>query len=99
VDKKVIQSITKKHKTRINNICQGCGRKRELESAHIKGKERKRIIERVLARYIVDKKLGIVKVDLKEAEEAIIKAHQPIEKYSKFLCAECHKRYDDTGRV
>ena len=51
----VIQSMTKKRKRGLGYICQTCKKKKELEAAHVKGDDRKRIIEKVLSKYIVDK--------------------------------------------
>ena len=90
----VIQSVTKKRKRELNYICQGCGQKKELEAAHVKGKSRKSIIEKILNKYIVDKNKQIVSVDLERFEEEIVKAQSPIDKYFKFLCSRCHAEYD-----
>jgi len=43
-----IQTLTKKRKKQFNHICQMCGEKKELEAAHIHGKERKKVIEKIL---------------------------------------------------
>ena len=71
-----------------------CNQKEELEAAHIKGNDRKYIIEKILEKYLVDKNREIIKVDLDEVEQEIMSAHKPIDKYFKFLCAKCHTKYD-----
>ena len=89
-----IQYLTKRRKKELGYICQNCNQKRELEAAHIKGSDRKSIIENELKRHIIDESKGIVKVDLEEFEKKIVAAHKPIDKYFKFLCAKCHTEYD-----
>ncbi len=92
----VIQAMTKGKKRELNHICQHCKKEKELEAAHIKGKARKKIIENILADYLIGKKGRLIEVDIKEVEETIVKAHRPIDKYFLFLCAECHIKYDNS---
>lgn len=75
----------------LNGICQHCGQQRELQSAHVHGRERRTIIESVLAGYLRD---GKVEGDIREIERAILAAHEPIESTFLFLCQECHTAYD-----
>ena len=90
----LVQSITKKRKKELKNICQDCKQNKELEAAHLKGKSRKDIIEELLEKHFIDKKNGLVKVDLDQFEKEVISAHKPLEKYFKFLCSKCHVEYD-----
>lgn len=71
-----------------------CGKKRELEAAHIKGRDRKSMIDNILKNYIIDKNNMIINVDLDIIEKEILKAHKPIDKSFKFLCHDCHENYD-----
>ena len=72
-----------------------CGEKKELEAAHIHGKERKKVIEKILKKYLIDKNKNLVRIDdLEKVEKDILKAHKPMEKYFKFLCSSCHRKYD-----
>ena len=48
---------------------------------------------------MLDKRRGIVRVNLRDAEEEIIEAHKPIEKYIILLCKPCHREYDRENRV
>lgn len=73
-------------------ICQECGQKAELQSAHIHGRGRRVLIESVLADYVQTG--GLVDCDLEEAERRIIAAHMPIEETFRFLCHPCHVAYD-----
>ncbi len=90
----VIQFMTKKRKKQLNFVCQKCGKRRELEASHIKGRERKVIIDSILDSCMTLKENGIIKVNLSEIEKKVISSHLPIDKYFLFLCSECHKKYD-----
>jgi len=90
----VIQSLTKKRKKELNYICQGCNQRKELEAAHVKGSDRKVIIEKILEKYIIDEQKEIVRVYLDKIEEEIVASHKPIDNYFKFLCSKCHAEYD-----
>ena len=88
-----IQSVTKSAKKRLGSICQECKEKKELEAAHINGKSRIDIINKVLdTKYISAD--GLICGDLNEIVNDIIQAHLPIEKYFRFLCKGCHREYD-----
>ncbi|GAI19219.1 unnamed protein product [marine sediment metagenome] len=89
-----IQYLTKRRKKELNHICEMCGKQGELEAAHVKGKSRKLVIERILSKYIIDKENKIIKIDLAKVEDEILAAHKPIGDYFKFLCAKCHLKYD-----
>ena len=72
-----------------------CKEKKELEAAHIHGKERKKIVEDILKKYLIDETKNLVSIpDLEELEKEILKAHKPMDKYFKFLCSTCHRKYD-----
>lgn len=92
----VIQLMTKKRKEELNYICEECKQNKELEAAHIKGNSRKDVIEEILRRYVVNEDKKLVKVDLDKFEKEIILAHKPLEKYFRFLCAQCHVKYDSS---
>ena len=87
-----IQSLTKKAKRELKNICQHCNKTKELEAAHMENLGRKLIIEKVLKSYI--KKNIVVINDLEKVEKIIKNNHIPITKYFKFLCKKCHTFYD-----
>jgi uncharacterized membrane-anchored protein len=90
----VIQSLTKERKKELNYICQGCNQRKELEAAHVKGSDRKVIIEKVLEKYIIDEENKVVRVYLAKIEEEIVASHKPVDNYIKFLCSKCHTEYD-----
>lgn len=87
-----IQTLTKKRKKELNHLCQDCGQTKELEAAHVQGNGRKAIIEKTLSKYKLSD--DSVVVDLQTIEDEIISAHKPIDKYFKFLCSDCHTKYD-----
>ncbi|MBO6793719.1 MAG: hypothetical protein JJ895_07405 [Balneolaceae bacterium] len=86
-----VNSLTRKERLSRNKICEFCGDKSELESAHIHGKGRKKIIEYVLNEYLSD---NYVHGNLLEIEKKIIEAHLPLESTFKFICKPCHTLYD-----
>ena len=86
--------MTKKRKKELNHICEFCKKSAELEAAHVKESSRKEIIESILIDYISKSDKNLVIVDLDKFEEKITASHKPLDKYFKFLCAECHKTYD-----
>ena len=88
----VVQRITLTEKKKCNNVCAHCKKENvELESAHIHGNERKRIVENILSKYKIDSHFEI---DIGKVENEIIQAHYPISKNFYFLCRSCHKIYD-----
>lgn len=88
----LVQRISKSYKNKIGK-CEFCGATGvELDSAHIHGMERKTIIENILNQYTTE---GIVEINLKDFENELIKAHDPINEVLKILCKECHYKYDN----
>jgi hypothetical protein len=83
---------------RIKNMIQAMTKKRKMEAAHKKGKNRREIIEQVLKKYLKNPKKGIVQIDLEEIDRKIKHLHKPLDKYLIFLCAKCHKKYDDSNK-
>ena len=85
------------HRNRLAGICEGCGEKAELQSAHVHGRDRRTLIETVLAEYTDE--TGVVACDLAVSESRIIESHLPIEDTFKFLCHSCHVAYDSGTRT
>jgi hypothetical protein len=90
-----IQTLTKREKKRLNSVCQRCHEKAELDAAHMKGNDRKRIIDSILSKYLVAKKEQVIQVDLRKVMDEILEAHQPINEHFMFLCSSCHRKYDN----
>ncbi|PHR24032.1 MAG: hypothetical protein COA36_15835 [Desulfotalea sp.] len=91
-----INNLTRKHRQNLKGICEGCGQKNELHSAHVHGRERRTIIETILKPYIDSK---IINCNIEEAENKILNAHLPIESCFKFLCHSCHVIYDSNVKA
>lgn len=87
-----INTIAKDERNKRNGICDICKNVAELQSAHIHGKERKKIINEVLSKYQTDM---TVLIDIGSIEEEIISKHYPISETFKFLCHTCHRKYDN----
>ncbi len=88
----VVNSLTRKPRLERNGICEFCGKKGTLESAHVHGKGRRKIIEDVLRNYTNGKTIRIH--DLNIIEQEILDAHLPLSKTFKFICKPCHTEYD-----
>ena len=87
-----VNSLTRNVRIERNGICEFCGEKNILESAHVHGKGRKTIIENVLSEYLND---NFVQGNLLEIEKKILNAHLPLENTFKFICKPCHTEYDN----
>ncbi|MDR2748332.1 MAG: hypothetical protein LBB10_00300 [Bifidobacteriaceae bacterium] len=84
-----VNYITRKERKKHNEICEHCGKKSELESAHKKGFERKDIVKSLF------KKLNENKtINLEKFKRDFIDIHKPISKHFFFLCNSCHGKYD-----
>ncbi len=91
-----VQQLTKKTKLSKNNFCDHCGKKtNNLDSAHMRGMERKIIMESILNTFHKDANGNYV-VDLNMFEKDFINHHMPIEEHFYFLCKKCHKLYDSS---
>lgn len=85
-----VQVITRKHKAAVG-ACEHCGCGGELESAHVKGRDRTQIIDLLLAAISTE---SVVTVDLKQFEKNFRLEHYPVEKAILILCRACHTQYD-----
>lgn len=81
-----------RHRKKRNRICEECGNRAELQSAHVHGRGRRQIIEAVLAQFKTDENL--LSCDLDLVEKQILESHLPIEETFRFLCHPCHVAYD-----
>lgn len=91
-----VNAITKSERAKRRGICEYCGKKAELQSAHFFGIERPTIIKNIL-----DSKFRIsadyYEVDLPEFEKLFVAEHLPVENHIYFLCDACHNAYDGKG--
>ena len=87
-----VQRITRKYKLKVGS-CEHCGISDiQLDAAHIQGKERKSIINKILSNYVQYD--NVIKINLNKFEEEFTNAHIPIEQTIKILCKKCHTKYD-----
>ncbi len=91
--KNKVNYLTRKERKLCNGICECCGEKRELQSAHKHALNRQSIISTLLEEYIQSD--SRYKVDLFKFQEDFIAAHQPIRERFYFLCQDCHRKYDN----
>ncbi|MGO4819704.1 hypothetical protein [Flavobacterium sp. W22_SRS_FP1] len=88
----LVQTITKSHKKSIGK-CEHCGTSdHQLEAAHVKGNDRKDIIDRIISKFESN---GIIEISLHFFEQEFIVAHNPIKETIKILCKSCHREYDN----
>lgn len=92
-----VNLAARRHRNRLVGVCEECGEKAELQSAHAHGRDRRTLIESVLGEYRDE--AGMVACDLAVVESRIIEAHLPIEETFKFLCQPCHVAYDSGTRT
>ncbi len=86
----LVQQFTRRHRREVA-ACEYCGETNNLESAHIKGRDRNRIIDLIIEKYTVN---GIITIDLSVLEAKFKEEHEPIEKSILILCHDCHREYD-----
>ena len=88
----LVNSHTKNHKRSVGKCqSQECSETRNLEAAHLRGRERDQLIDSLLDG--MPDQSPIV-VDLKDFTERFRAEHTPIEKTIRVLCRKCHKMYD-----
>ncbi|MDA9267532.1 hypothetical protein N9P66_04080 [Salibacteraceae bacterium] len=88
----LVQKITKAYKLQIGQ-CEKCEEKnKQLDAAHVHGKERREIINSILKDFTMRDSMEI---NLNVFEERFIEAHRPIKSVIKILCKECHREYDN----
>ncbi len=76
-------------------VCEHCKQTGQvLESAHVHGKGRRAIIEAILKAH---ERNGRVRCDIRTVENQILEGHGPVANAFKFLCKDCHRRYDAVG--
>jgi hypothetical protein len=89
----IINLFARKERLARNGVCEDCGEAgKELDAAHVHGKDRRTIIETVLCRYNSE---GIIRYEIGIIEREVLAEHGTISDAFKFLCKECHVRYDN----
>lgn len=86
----LVQQITRKRKMEIGR-CEHCGHTESLEAAHIHGRNRSAIIDRILNQYTNN---SVVTIDLADFEKHFRNEHHIIDETILILCRTCHTKYD-----
>ena len=94
----LIQNLTKKHKKNRTCSLKECKIKKNLHAAHLQGKERPKIINKILVSINQSKDDNIIKIDLNEFERLYLSEHEPIDKSIIILCPKHHTEYDNKGK-
>lgn len=85
-----VQVVTRKHRRAVG-ACEYCGDGTELQSAHVRGRDRSQIIDLLLSAISEE---HLVSVDLEQFERSFRSEHYPVEKAILILCRKCHIKYD-----
>ena len=96
--KNYVNSITKSARNKHNGICEYCGSKSVLDSAHRDGEDRPVIIQRILETHF-KKNENYYEVDILEFEKIFKNSHMPVEDHIFFLCKKCHTEYDKGTKI
>ena len=89
----IVSTMARKSKKGTTCSHPNCLKRKPLEAAHLKGSERKIIIEDILSEYFQDDD-GFYTVGLAEFEKRFVDAHSPIEKVIQPMCKKHHLEYD-----
>jgi len=92
----IVNIVTKSERQKRQGICDFCGKKAELQSAHKHGRDRKTLIREALKKY---NNGSCFNVDVEKCENEIIKLHTPINHIFYFLCMKCHREYDSENKI
>lgn len=95
----IVSNLSRKHKKKTTCRHEGCNKRKPLEAAHIKGKERVLIIYEILKSYQKEDEVDSYMVDLKKFETDFIAAHTPIEDIILPMCKEHHLEYDKKENI
>jgi hypothetical protein len=96
--KNYVNSIAKAERVKHKGICEYCGKKAVLDSAHKDGEERPIIIKNILETYF-KKSENYYEVDILAFEKKFKEAHIPVQDHIFFLCKDCHTEYDKGSKI
>jgi len=91
----LVQQLTKKHKMDIGH-CEHCKSTESLEAAHVHGKNRVALIDKILENYTNN---NMVTIDLASFEQHFKNEHAKIDETIIILCKSCHSKYDSQAPV
>src|SRR5690606_22030511 len=93
----IVSNLSRKHKKHTTCSYEGCNKRKPLEAAHLKGRERPSIIAEILKEYQIDN--DYYEIDLKEFESKFIEAHNPINEVIQPMCKKHHLEYDNKNNI
>ena len=94
-----VNAITRNERLLHNKTCQHCKTTNvELESAHVLGQERNKIIETILESCFKINE-NYYEVDLSKFEKLFIDFQTPVNEHFLFLCKDCHSKYDAKNKI
>ncbi len=82
----LVQQLTRKHKMEIGQ-CKHCGATEMLEAAHVHGKDRGALIDKILNNYTNN---NVVTIDLDNIKKKLRKEHRLIDETILIICRSCH---------
>lgn len=82
-----------------NGIEKLCKKRTRLDAAHLKGRERKILIQEILDEKGHTEDGLIFKIDLKVFEKAFEEKHESFHEVIRFMCRKHHKRYDIDNKI
>lgn len=96
--KNYVNSIAKSARAKHEGICEYCGNKAVLDSAHKDGEDRPLIIQKILENNF-KKSENYYEVDILTFEKIFKESHMPVEDHIFFLCKKCHTEYDRGTKI
>ncbi|WP_313375255.1 hypothetical protein [Chishuiella sp.] len=105
----IVTQLARKHRKNKRGNRISCGELNEdgdkckkytgLHAAHLKGRERKIIIQEILEEFAEKKTDSIFKMNLENFEVEFRKKHENFENTIQFMCPKHHKQYDLNNKV
>lgn len=93
----IVSNLSRKYKKHTTCSHEECNKRKPLEAAHLKGRERPSIIAEILKEYQIDN--DYYEIDLKEFENKFIEAHNPIDEVIQPMCKKHHLEYDSKNNI
>jgi hypothetical protein len=87
----VVNYLTRKQRRSVGG-CEHCGSTKDLQSAHLRGRARKEIINSLLGDAAMADR--VIRIDLNRFKRDFRAEHEPFEKAFLILCQDCHRKYD-----
>ncbi len=92
-----VNAFCKKERESHNGVCEYCGQKAQLQSAHVT--DRPIIIKKILNEHFFQKSENNYEVDLELFFDLFRQEHTPIRDKIFFLCKKCHNELDNKKTI